>query len=260
MMDQDHKISVVINTYNASRHLAEVLETVKDFDEVVVCDMESTDDTLKIAHRYGCRIVNAQPGEYRIPEPARTLAVQSASCKWVFSVDADELVTPELREYLYDRIRREDCPAGLYVPRRNRFLGRLQHTSKDYQLRFMIKEGTYWPPHVHARPVINGTTERIPYRKELCLEHLSDETIWEVVRKNNDYSESERDVKKHRQFGCWALIMRPVWRFCRAYFIHGGWRDGKRGLIRSALWAQYHFLVVAKMIEQRLKEEDDLKI
>ena len=54
---ENNKISVVINTYNASQHLARVLETVKDFDEIVICDMESTDDTREIAERYGCKIV-----------------------------------------------------------------------------------------------------------------------------------------------------------------------------------------------------------
>ena len=44
--EQVNGISVVINTYNASCHLQQVLDTVKGFDEVVVCDMESTDDTL----------------------------------------------------------------------------------------------------------------------------------------------------------------------------------------------------------------------
>lgn len=53
----ENKISVVINTYNAERHLKEVLESVKDFDEIVVCDMESTDHTLAIAREYGCKIV-----------------------------------------------------------------------------------------------------------------------------------------------------------------------------------------------------------
>ena len=48
---EKNKISVVINTYNASLHLEEVLETVKDFDEIVICDMESTDDTREIAKR-----------------------------------------------------------------------------------------------------------------------------------------------------------------------------------------------------------------
>ena len=51
----NNKISVVINTYNASLHLARVLDTVKDFDEIVICDMESTDNTLEIVERYGCK-------------------------------------------------------------------------------------------------------------------------------------------------------------------------------------------------------------
>ena len=51
------KISVVINTYNAEKHLRTVLDTVKDFDEVVICDMHSTDSTIAIAEQYDCKIV-----------------------------------------------------------------------------------------------------------------------------------------------------------------------------------------------------------
>lgn len=72
-------ISIVINTYNAEQYLARVLETVKDFDEIVVCDMESTDKTLKIAEQYGCKIVVFPKRNYNICEPARNFAIQSAS-------------------------------------------------------------------------------------------------------------------------------------------------------------------------------------
>ena len=53
----ENSISVVINTYNASKYLAKVLETAKSFNEIVVCDMESTDDTIDIAREHGCKIV-----------------------------------------------------------------------------------------------------------------------------------------------------------------------------------------------------------
>lgn len=81
--EQVNGISVVINTYNASCHLQQVLDTVKGFDEVVVCDMESTDDTLDIAKRNGCKIVVFPRGNYQICEPARQTAIDAASCKWV---------------------------------------------------------------------------------------------------------------------------------------------------------------------------------
>ena len=122
-MNEANKISVVINTYNAERHLQAVLDTVKDFDEVLVCDMESTDRTREIALQNGCRLITFPKGDAVCAEPARTFAIQSAACPWVFVVDADEMVTPELRDYLYARIARPDCPQGLYVPRKNQFLG-----------------------------------------------------------------------------------------------------------------------------------------
>lgn len=86
-----NKISVVINTYNASKFLARVLDSVKGFDEIVICDMESTDDTLQIAERYGCKIVTFPKGDCVCTAPARTLAIQSATYKWVLVIDADDL-------------------------------------------------------------------------------------------------------------------------------------------------------------------------
>ena len=60
----EHKISVVINTYNAEEKLTQVLDTVKDFDEIVICDMESTDSTLDIARKYNCKIVTFPKEEH----------------------------------------------------------------------------------------------------------------------------------------------------------------------------------------------------
>ena len=56
-MNDEKKISVVINTYNAVRHLMQVINAASGFDEIVVCDMESTDNTLDIAKSMGCRVV-----------------------------------------------------------------------------------------------------------------------------------------------------------------------------------------------------------
>lgn len=109
-------ISVVINTYNAERHLAECLEAVKDFDEIVVCDMESTDRTVEIAQRYGCKIVTYPKGDCVSAEPARTFAIQSASSEWVLVVDSDEIITPELRKYLYERTQADDGVKGFTSP------------------------------------------------------------------------------------------------------------------------------------------------
>ena len=253
-------ISVVINTYNAQQHLAKVLESVKDFDEVVVCDMESTDDTVKIAEGYGCRVVTFPKNGHTCCEPARTFAIQAAQNPWVLVVDADEIVTPELREALYEVVkegRREgekegrSPVAGYYIPRQNMFMAMfVRDFHYDYQLRFLVREGTEWPPTIHSLPKVPGRVEKLKAPKEARLLHLMDETMHEYVAKMNVYTDNETEKK---QYGVGALFWRPLWRFFKSYVMDGSFRMGIRGLIRSGMHAVYQFILVAKIIEKRYR-------
>ena len=250
-MSEDNKISVIINTYNAEQHLRKVLDSVKDFDEVVVCDMESTDHTLEIAKEYGCKIVTFPKENHTCCEPARTFAIQSASNKWAFVVDADEIVTPELREELYELIQQPNCAAGYYIPRQNMFMSMfVRDFHYDYQLRFLVREGTEWPPYIHSLPKVPGRVEKLKARKEARLLHLMDETMHEYITKMNIYTDNATDKK---QYGTMALFWRPVWRFFKSYVMDGSFRMGTRGLIRSLMAAQYQFILVSKIIEKRYR-------
>lgn len=256
-MMNENKISVVINTYNASKFLARVLDSVKDFDEIVICDMESTDDTLQIAERYGCKIVTFPKGNCVSAEPARTFAIQSASCKWVLVIDADELVTPALKDYLYELISDEDAPQGLWIPRKNYFMGQFMHCFyPDYLLRFFIKEGTEWPPYVHTFPVVKGRQDKIPAkRKDLAFIHLANDNMRLRIDKTNQYTESEVEKKKDKNYGIAALFYRPFFRFFKAYILKGGIRDGKAGFICACMEGVYQFVAVSKILEKRYRKE-----
>lgn len=254
-MKEDYHISVVINTYNAEKHLEQVLQSVKDFDEIVVCDMESTDHTREIASRFGCKIVTFPKANHKSAEPARTFAIQSATSKWVFVVDADELVTPELREVLYQVIQEPNCPAGYYIPRKNMFMSMfIRDFHYDYQLRFFIREGTTWPPYVHTFPNVNGTTKRLKANKKAVLIHLMDETMHQYISKMNEYTDNETEKKRQKNYGLGALLWRPVWRFFKNYFLDGSFRMGTRGLIRSMMAGYYQFVLVSKIIEKRYRD------
>lgn len=246
------KISVVINTYNAERHLAQVLASVKQFDEVIICDMESTDNTLSIAKEQGCNCVTFVKGNCRIVEPARQFAIEQASHPWVLVVDADELVTPALRNYLYEQIQQENAPAGIRIPRKNYFMGRFMHCHyPDLLLRFFKKEGTVWPPIIHVSPIVQGTVVAIPKeREELAFIHLANDGVGDILRKTESYTEYELSKKKPT-LGVGALLGRPLFRFVKSYLIKQGFRDGKEGFIRASLEAFYQFVLVAKIIEKR---------
>ena len=172
-------------------------------------------------------------------------------------VDADEIVTPELRDYLYRRIAETDCPAGLYIPRWNRFMNRYTKSlSYDHQLRFFCREGTEWPPYVHTFPKVEGRTEKIPASAtNVRFIHLADETISDLVRKTNAYTDGELQKRAQNGYGLGALIGRPAWRFFRNYFLKLGFRDGLPGLVRAGMDAFYQFVLVAKVIEKRTRND-----
>ena len=254
-IEETHKISVVINTYNAEQHLEAVLKSVTGFDEIVICDMESTDHTVEIAQRYGCKIVTFPKANHKSAEPARTFAIQSATSKWVLVVDADEIVTPALHDVLYEKIQEADCPAGFYIPRQNMFMGMfVRDFHYDFQLRFFIHEGTEWPPYVHTFPTVQGRVVKLKANSEARLLHLMDETMHEYMAKMNQYTDNEVEKKREKGYGLGALLWRPAWRFFKKYFMDGSYRMGTRGLIRAMMAAQYQFILVAKIIEKRYRD------
>lgn len=248
----NNNISVVINTYNASKYLARVLETVKTFDEIVVCDMESTDNTVAIAQEHGCKVVTFPKANHKSAEPARTFAIQSASSDWVLVVDADELVTPALHDYLYDFIKNPGDVRGLYIPRKNYTMGVFLPSSyPDFQLRFFIKEGTVWPPYVHTFPTVQGALSYIPKsRKDCAFDHLDDSTRATVNRLNN-YTDNEVEKRAGKKVTLFKMIASPAMRFIKLYILKGGIFYGIAGYVQAMRSAQYKFTVLCKLYEKQ---------
>ncbi|MDE6842714.1 MAG: glycosyltransferase family 2 protein [Muribaculaceae bacterium] len=249
-------ISAVINTYNATEHLERVFDNLRGFDEIVVCDMESTDGTPELAGRLGARVVTFPKGDYNYCEPARMTAIYAARSQWVLVVDADELVTPELRDYLYDFIKDPGSVKGIFIPRKNHILSRFDPSSyPDYQLRFFDKSCVNWPPTIHAVPIIKGKVLRIPpARKELALIHLPHNLTTQVTR-TNTYSNAQVSRTVSRPVSLIELWGKPWVCFLKNYILKGAWTMGVAGYITARNKAYYKFLTLAKMHERHVMPE-----
>src|SRR5712672_7911 len=136
-------LSVAMITRNAAGQLERCLASVAFAEEVVVVDSGSTDDTVELAARHGARVIRK---EWLGFGAQKQFAVDAASHEWVLCVDADESLSPELRDAI---VRELKAPRGLVyaIPRRNRFLGRwLKHGEgyPDWNVRLFHREHARW--------------------------------------------------------------------------------------------------------------------
>lgn len=255
MNKNKEKISVVINTYNASEHLEEVISYLKSFDEIIVCDMESTDNTREIAKKLGCRIIIFPKGNTTICEPARNFAIQSAKNEWVFIVDADEIVPKNLTEYLIKYVNSESHADALRICRMNLFLG--DHPSviyPDYQCRLLRKSKCYWPPTIHSTPQIDGMVESMDRcRRDLALIHKPIKFADYIHKNFCQYTDNEvtRRYKIGLKISFLQLIFQPACRFIKRYIIKGGIFNGKIGYIEAQCDAIYKFITLCKLYEHQ---------
>ena len=247
------KISVVIHTFNSGKTLDKVLASVKDFDEIIVCDMYSEDNTLSIAQKYNCRIIMHERCGF--VEPARNMAIQSASHEWVLVVDSDEVVPNELKELLYAIIKQNNPAEAYRIPQKNYFMGRFMHASyPDYHIRFLQKSKAYWPPYIHSTPEINGRIAKIASKHKYALIHLDDPTISSLLSKINTYTDKELFKRQNEKTGITGLIMKSFFRFFSYYILKGGFRDGRAGFIYACFNAIYKFTTVVKIWEKHYVE------
>lgn len=256
---KDATISVVINTLNAERIFDQCLDSVKDADEIIVCDMHSEDRTIEIAEKHGCKICYHE--RCRCAEPARNYADSQATSDWVLVLDADELVTPELWQYLknFANTAPEDVVA-LEIPRETYGLGKKLKSMYQHKLRRFWRRGSCeWKGHVHNIPeTLYGKSVELHPRKEgVAIQHYHIYSLQSYLEKMNRYTdlEMERFKAKGTKFSLFRLIFRPLYEFFKFYILKGGFMDGVTGFIICTMNMQYKFIQLAKLYEMEYKEK-----
>lgn len=245
-------ISVVINTFNSDKTLSNCLESVKDFDEIVICDMYSTDNTLLIAQKFNCKIVMHEPTGY--VEPARNFAISQARNEWVLVLDSDETISAELKDFVLNYSLEKNKNTDAYMlPRKNYFMNRFMHCIyPDYQLRFFKKSCVNWPHAIHSIPKVNGVLEKFPSELDVYIDHkMGEETIESFIRKMNHYTNLEVRRRQNKNYSGVSLFLNCSYRFFRMYILKRAYKDGKAGLIYALLNTFYKFTTMAKVIESK---------
>jgi len=248
-------LSVVIIAGNEEKRIGDCLESVKWADEIIVVDSESTDRTVEIAKRYTDKVFIRKWEGYA---PQKKFAIEQATCDWVLSLDADERVSPELKNEIEKVLESDIGFDGFYIPRRNFFLGKWIKSCgwyPNYQLRlFRNGKAMVTQRKVHEGFVVNG---KVGYLKGDII-HLTHMTLKETFAKINEYSSLSAEEKSERKrISGIDLILHPIAAFLSHYVLKAGFKDGVYGLMVSLNHAMTNLQTYMKIWElQNVKLED----
>jgi glycosyltransferase involved in cell wall biosynthesis len=238
-------LSVAIITRNAASQLESCLASIAFAEEVVVVDSGSTDGTIDLARRHGARVIAK---EWLGFGPQKQFAVDAAKHDWVLCLDADEALSDELREAIVAELR---APRGFVyaMPRRNRFLGCwLKHGEgyPDWSVRLFHRQHARWGNEaVHEK--IHTQTPILRLRGDLL--HDSAETLEKYLDKQNRYTSLQAEALRNagRRASLFHLVLSPLLRFIKFYFLRLGFLDGVAGLVHIAIGCMNTFNKYAKL-------------
>ncbi len=249
------EISVTIITYNEEKRIADCLSSVAWADEIVVIDAYSSDNTPEICRKFGARVIKHKwPGHIE----QKNYALSQASHDWIFSLDADEVASPELATQIKKLMQpaQPAAAAGYFVPRQTNYLGRwIKHCGwyPDYKLRLFDKRVAHWGGEdPHDSVICKGKTAKLTGK----LYHYSFDGITDhldTIDRFTGIAAAERH-KKGIKANPVQLALRPPLTFLKMYFLQMGFLDGIPGLIICILSAYHVFIKYAKLWE--LGKED----
>jgi glycosyltransferase involved in cell wall biosynthesis len=249
-------LSAIVITRNEAHNLHDCLQSMRGLvDEIIVVDSQSTDQTVAIAQQHGAKV--AQPSDWPGFGPQKNRALDLATCDWVFSIDADERVTPNLAVEIKQVLKLGPSAVAYKLPRLSSYCGKFIHHAgwqPDYVLR-LFKRGTarFSDDLVHERIITQQPVQALQHH----LLHYSYLNFSQVLSKVDAYStaSAKQAYARGKRSSVAGALGHGAWAFFRTYVIRRGCFDGAHGLalaISNAETSYYKYLKLWHMqqIEQ----------
>lgn len=242
-------ISISMLTRNSSRFLAKALEALQSFDEIIVLDNGSTDDTLEIAARFpNVKIVEH---EFIGFGPLKNMAAEAAKHDWILNIDSDEVMTAELAEELHSM--RLNSNIVYTLPILNHFRGKPIRGCGWGGMRkrrlYDRRRAQFRNDMVHEKLEV-APDMRISDEIRHQLLHYMYNSVHQLLHKMQLYSDlfAEQNEGK-RKSSVVGATLHALWAFIRDYFIKRGFLDGAEGWLICVTAANVVFYKHMKLRE-----------
>lgn len=260
MPKQNLRISGVINTYNEEKNIEACLKSIIWLDEIVIVDMYSNDNTVKIASKYTKKI-------YRYPykgyvEIARNYALKKANYDWILILDADERLPTGVERIIRTLVTTPSID-GYWFPRRNyinknRFL-KYGYFYPDYQLRlYKNVNNIRYTGFIHEQPRVNlNHTQNIMnieiYHNSSHSKYASFSSFKNFLPYIKFEVENFNRLNQSSFYLLLFIVIDPIRHFYRSFIKLEGYRDGYYGFRAALLYALYKELVLINYMIKRFK-------
>lgn len=258
-----NNISVVVNTYNSAKTLNNCLKSVKWAREIIIIDMGSADDTVKIAEKYKSRIFFHQYTGY--VEPARNFGISKASNEWILILDSDEIISKRLRNKLIN-ISAQNKADFVSIPRKNIIFSKwIRYAGwwPDHKIRFFKKNYVSWSKNIHETPLHKGKGLIIKGKEEFSIIHNNIQTLYQLIERINRYTEFEATkINKKEIITKYSPFSKATKEFINRFVYAQGFKEGYIGLLLSFYMGFYFFLAYSKALEskKRLVENKEINV
>ncbi len=238
------KISAVLITYNEEANIADAIKSLPFADEIIVVDSESTDATCQIANGLGAKVITKPWAGFA---SQKQFATDSAANDWIFSLDADERVSPDLGSEITQLFSSDVTADGYSIPRLSYYMGRqIRHGGwyPDRQLRLFDRRKARWKPML-----IHESVEMLD---DAAIGKLHGDILHFSVRNTLEHHKmiGERYAplaaramyENGRRASFRSIAFAGPLAFIRAYLIKLGFLDGLPGLVIASFGAYHAFL------------------
>lgn len=248
-------LSSIIITKNEQEMITDCLVSLEFSDEILVVDTGNTDLTNSIAIGHGAKIIKSKATDYA---GFRNDGLKAAKGDWILYLDADERITPALRQEIINTIE-SSAPDYVYqIPRQNIYLGRIMHYGgwgHDRVIRLFPKKLLKgYLGALHEQPELSGELKTLTQ----SMTHFSHRDLTSMLNKTIDFTNFEANLRvqaQHPKMSWWRFLRVMLTEFYLRFIKLSAARDGKEGIIDGLFQVFNTFVIYARLWELQLNKD-----
>jgi len=242
------KISAVIITFNEERNIERCLKSLNQVaDEIIVIDSFSEDNTAEICKRFPVKFILKEWMGY---SAAKNFGNNIANNDYILSIDADEALSDELKKHIMELKKTDNLLDAYRFNRLTNYCGKWVHFGgwyPDTKLRLWNRNKGKWEGEIHEEIILKNSTKTGFVKGNLL--HFSYYTIEQHLNQANKFTDimSNDLFKKGKNASIFKLLLSPVFKFIRDYFLKLGFLDGYTGFTICRISANASFMKYYKL-------------